>query len=211
MDFDEAEIRRPLPLRPLNASGKDACNGSVPKLNDIVLDPRVLSLHGYIVDQIHALAPYDVVWDDLNELKRLVTTSYEFARQFGCPSYESFGTILYVDRRVRREGDAISWAKWPDFLRWCMSEDAFDEIAEHYGAILSRYVVGRRLFVTQNGFLGMGTWNVKVGDDVCILSGGGVPYVLRSATDYADSWRYIGDAYVDGIMDVRSSLLPVLC
>ena len=53
----------------------------------------------------------------------------------------------------------------------------------------------------------MGTVEIQEGDEVCILFGGAVPYVLRSTGDADDSWTFIGDAYVDGIMDVGSQPL----
>lgn len=208
MDIDEPETYpdAPYTLRSYQTSGKGACDGSVPNLAATIHDPRVLSINGLILSQIHALAPHYVDWHDWKGLKRLVTTSLNFARHYGCSSYESFGRIMYLDMRAGNVYVNVSWTNWRAFLRWCMSEGDFVEFVDYYSHLLNHVAVGRRLFVTQNGFLGMGTWNIREGDDVCILSGGQVPYVLRPVDNYPDSWRYIGDAYVDGIMEVRSNL-----
>lgn len=56
---------------------------------------------------------------------------------------------------------------------------------------------GRRLFRTANKFLGLGPQAMRTGDQVCILFGGLVPFVLRPERGY---WRFIGECYVYGIM-----------
>jgi hypothetical protein len=41
---------------------------------------------------------------------------------------------------------------------------------------------------------------MKPGDVVCVLFGGGTPYVLRP-TATADEYLFLGSAYIHGIMD----------
>jgi hypothetical protein len=58
---------------------------------------------------------------------------------------------------------------------------------------------GRRLFETSRGFMGLGPPGAQVGDQVCLLLGGQVLYVLR---DREDGYReFIGECYVHGMMD----------
>jgi hypothetical protein len=58
---------------------------------------------------------------------------------------------------------------------------------------------GRRQFATENGHIGLGSQNTQVGDIVCVLFGGSVPYILRSS-DTPGFFKFIGECYVDGIM-----------
>jgi hypothetical protein len=58
--------------------------------------------------------------------------------------------------------------------------------------------VGRVLFFTENGFLGLGPSSMRVGDRIYILQGGKVPYVLRTQDSGASS--LVGECYVHGIM-----------
>jgi hypothetical protein len=44
---------------------------------------------------------------------------------------------------------------------------------------LRAVMVGRRLFVTEKGYLGAGPKSSKVGDKVVVLKGGSVPFVVR--------------------------------
>ncbi len=55
----------------------------------------------------------------------------------------------------------------------------------------------RRLFRTQNGYLGLGPRGLCKGDAVTLLKGGMVPLVLR---ERMDKWELVGDCYVHGMM-----------
>ncbi|RMJ13287.1 hypothetical protein CDV36_007061 [Fusarium kuroshium] len=89
----------------------------------------------------------------------------------------------------------------------------------------------RRLFITENGQLGVGPSTVAPGDRVCVVFGSPAPFVLSECTTCNDdtsgnqdsglassqTWRYLGDAYVHSIMhyagdvddDVRTGRLYV--
>jgi hypothetical protein len=62
----------------------------------------------------------------------------------------------------------------------------------------SNACVGRRLFVTESGRLGLGPGALKVGDRCCVLFGGIVPFVLRQR----DNARHllVGECYVRDVM-----------
>lgn len=87
-----------------------------------------------------------------------------------------------------------------------------------FRAQFSRYNGGRRLFVTgREQFLGLGPMSMKVGDEVWVLKGSKVPFLLRKIGDEEAVgtnggkgkgkpkiqkmyYKYIGDLYVHGIM-----------
>lgn len=54
-------------------------------------------------------------------------------------------------------------------------------------------------FITERGYLGIGPPDAMVGDEVWVLFCGNVPQVLRGRG--GDEFEYVGDAYVQGIMD----------
>jgi hypothetical protein len=76
----------------------------------------------------------------------------------------------------------------------------------------------RRMFLTINGFLGMGPDCVQEGDIVCVLSGGDLPFVLRLVQPKPEPhnkpdataphgqqssekhYRLVGECYVEGLM-----------
>jgi hypothetical protein len=58
---------------------------------------------------------------------------------------------------------------------------------------------GRQFFMSEKGYMGLAPITTRVGDAVCILFGGQVPFILRERDDFAHSM--IGECYVHGIMD----------
>lgn len=66
--------------------------------------------------------------------------------------------------------------------------------------------IGRRVYLTEKGYLGLGPGGMMHGDFVAFLFGGTVPHILRqkvgsSLSGHDTSWQYVGEAYCDGIMD----------
>lgn len=56
----------------------------------------------------------------------------------------------------------------------------------------------KRLFITENGFMGMGPQAMREDDLTVVFGGGTVPFVIRP---YDDGFRIIGSCYIEGIMD----------
>ena len=59
--------------------------------------------------------------------------------------------------------------------------------------------IGRKLFLTDTGYLGLGPSHMKEDDEIIVIPGGSVPYILRPQA--SEAWLYVGEAYCDGIMD----------
>jgi len=70
---------------------------------------------------------------------------------------------------------------------------------------------GRRLFITEGGYIGIGTESLMEGDAVCIMDRAQVPLVLRPKQCFigdgqhfpftiSKKWEFVGEAYVHGIM-----------
>lgn len=57
--------------------------------------------------------------------------------------------------------------------------------------------VGRRMFRTRDGWIGLGAGAVQAGDKIAILQGASVPVVVRPSSD----WVVVGDCYVHGVME----------
>ncbi|KAH6669318.1 heterokaryon incompatibility protein-domain-containing protein [Halenospora varia] len=55
------------------------------------------------------------------------------------------------------------------------------------------------LFITSRGYIGRGPLSMENGDQVCVLLGGKVPFVLRKEID-TDQYYLLGESYVHGIM-----------
>ncbi|KAH8598609.1 heterokaryon incompatibility protein-domain-containing protein [Bisporella sp. PMI_857] len=68
-----------------------------------------------------------------------------------------------------------------------------------YAPQMASRLNGKRIFVTSNGYLGLGSEYVEPGDVVVIILGAKMPFVLRKAE--GQTFMLIGESYVHGIMD----------
>lgn len=63
---------------------------------------------------------------------------------------------------------------------------------------LSIIFVSKRLVTTRKGFIGAAPLSVRPGDEVFLLSGGKVPFILRPKEPGV--WKLVGESYIHGIM-----------
>ncbi|KAL7943610.1 heterokaryon incompatibility domain-containing protein [Trichoderma barbatum] len=63
--------------------------------------------------------------------------------------------------------------------------------------------LGRRLYRTTAGYVGLGPADMRTGDCIVIFNGGTTPHLLRKLTGetQGDQYQYLGEAYCDGLMD----------
>lgn len=99
----------------------------------------------------------------------------------------------------------VSWASENDRSAY----DAFlqHSIRNHVYESLRDMVINQAFFITTCGYIGLGPPNLRIGDEIWVLSGGQVPFVLRRhigrgglISFETDRRSFIGDAYVHGIM-----------
>ncbi|KXH25918.1 heterokaryon incompatibility protein [Colletotrichum salicis] len=74
-----------------------------------------------------------------------------------------------------------------------------------YHTLMTPIVMDRRLFITDEGYIGLGKLSSHVGDEVWVLVGGKVPCVMRPIED-KKRFSLVGDAYVHGLMDGNWSI-----
>ncbi|KAK0109687.1 hypothetical protein ONS95_002366 [Cadophora gregata] len=66
-----------------------------------------------------------------------------------------------------------------------------------YLRLVEGYCSERQLFITRQGYLGLGPKGIRPEDTVCILFGGDTPYILRKKDT---CWKFVGECYVYGLM-----------
>jgi hypothetical protein len=68
----------------------------------------------------------------------------------------------------------------------------------------SSYLVGKRLIITDTNLIGYCNDLVQKGDEIYLLAGGRVPFILReekqNSVDEPKKFRLIGGANIDGMM-----------
>jgi hypothetical protein len=129
------------------------------------------------------------------------------------------GSLAYNGYSVRpaRSSDYAA------FVQWRMQMDDTLGTLESYEKVNSFWTlhnvvsIGRRFFITEQGYIRWGPTGITKGDHVAILSGGRVPYVLRRVSGKPETksehheesvehesmryFQFLGDAYVQGIMN----------
>ncbi|KAK4119043.1 HET-domain-containing protein [Parathielavia appendiculata] len=80
------------------------------------------------------------------------------------------------------------------------------EVGDYYRETMKVFV-GKRPFVTTEGYLGMGPADAAAGDVVVVFCGGRIPFVLRPLCMERREkrlFKYMGEAYCDGVMDGKA-------
>ncbi|KAF5565840.1 heterokaryon incompatibility 6 OR allele [Fusarium phyllophilum] len=81
-------------------------------------------------------------------------------------------------------------------------KEVLDQDGSLYESTMHHVSWHRRLFLTEGGYLGLAHPSVKPGDEVILLSGGRVPFVVRkSSLNEQACYHIVGEAYMHGIMD----------
>jgi hypothetical protein len=70
---------------------------------------------------------------------------------------------------------------------------------ERFRRAADRVLLDCQLFVTTNGHLGLGPWQMLPGDIVCFLSSADMPFVIQRTDN--NRFTLVGECYVDDIMN----------
>jgi hypothetical protein len=70
---------------------------------------------------------------------------------------------------------------------------------QRYMGTVESVVSNHRVLVTSKGYVGLGPKQVQDGDKIVVLAGAFVPYIVRK--DHGGFYRFVGEAYIHGIMD----------
>jgi hypothetical protein len=187
-------------------------------------DPKLLRVDGYQIDQISDITSMESAsrflgnnaafeWKSFVENSGSTYVNGELIHDVlwrtlvgGCidtdkcdDMRESFRAFMVIQEVLKE--DPQSSQEIDDILeRKSIDPDEFREYTGKLRPFQSEIHHSRRLFRTQNGFLGLGPMSAKVGDVVCIFKGGRVPYVIRKIPDGSSYFNFIGDCYVHAIM-----------
>lgn len=93
---------------------------------------------------------------------------------------------------------------YPEFTQWLSTrptsaESIPESVAREQASNTVRICRSRYFLITERGYLGLGPMTLEVGDIVCVLLGGNLPFILRRQEN--DEYRLVGESYVHGLMD----------
>lgn len=85
-------------------------------------------------------------------------------------------------------------------LKAAFRGDPSHEPASIFGDLFTKIYNGRRIFSTPDGYLGIGTEDIRPGDVIMLVAGADVPYVFRPLLGAAEAtFTLVGEAYVHGM------------
>ncbi|KAF4973369.1 hypothetical protein FSARC_347 [Fusarium sarcochroum] len=156
----------------------------------------VLDLQGLVLDSIVRVGD---ILDTPRSMKEMVTEWQD--KVFG--EYPLGGT--YREASCRTILADIYYGQ-TSYIRIDSCDNAeeilYDEL-DNFWTRIALSAFDKRGFSTAAGMIGLGNRDIQVGDSICILAGGKMPFILRQVEGPGGgvAYQYIGQAYVHGIMD----------
>jgi hypothetical protein len=96
------------------------------------------------------------------------------------------GMNSYSSKACHNQSVAADLAAYTRLKSWSainLHHRGADGDAERFEAMALRVCRSRRLFLTANGYVGLGSDAIREGDLVCILGGGDMPFILRQVKE----------------------------
>jgi heterokaryon incompatibility protein (HET) len=179
-------------------------DGTVLSLMGIMVDTVAVVDEGIAVDE-RVVVPHEDIVHATRRRQQLVQDFFSRRSSGGDEigiSWKSaffrtmLGDAITYDERVRRKVEAADEALFDAYLDNCQSNDVVES--------LTSMTLNQAFFITEEGQLGIGPPHTLKGDQVWVLRGSRVPFVLRPRPTDEGARRghaFIGDAYVHNVMD----------
>ncbi|KAH7244510.1 heterokaryon incompatibility protein-domain-containing protein [Fusarium redolens] len=196
-----------MPPRPGSLTLYAAAVGRDVRLQYSPADPDILKLSAYKVDKISKICPM------AEQTIQLTLENWANMIDFSAPYPSINGEAgSMIDAFWRTLIGNIDWThKFAAFALQAREElrDAdivspggLNQDGELYECTMHHVSWYRRLFVTNGGYIGLAPPSAQLGDEVVLLSGGRVPFVVRKRNlNIQECYSIVGEAYVHGIMD----------
>jgi hypothetical protein len=197
----------------------DATESSIVHLSD----SDYLKIRGLQVDRISSIVgsqyPSHKI-KDIHEHRRLLAKFRDETLQLTQSVYQTGDLALERYRRtlIADVPRSIGGRKWSDeeamtayksYLEVDLSQSSprahltKNEIvlSNMYQSLVGKACAGRRYIATVNGRVGLAPAKCQLGDVICVFLGTHALYVLRPDGADAGAFSFIGDCYVDGLMN----------
>ncbi|KAH7385285.1 heterokaryon incompatibility protein-domain-containing protein [Phaeosphaeria sp. MPI-PUGE-AT-0046c] len=198
----------------LNAPGFDYCASINQPVSVCVTTGCLPSLRGVCVDTINRIKnglpsnssefydPYDHIRDgdpfsseDLQHWLHGSRMPYTYPRSNGIGAWD----LVRIDGRKRSQVQSDQWNGVRNCIRWGASLSA--KISSKFAKSILK---NRLFFQTEQGYIGLGPFWMRSGDQVVIYDGSVTPFIIRKSITKdqdGDTWQHVGDCYLHGWMD----------
>lgn len=208
------------PAAIISTSEAGASGGMLPPVSDETSDPDVLRVCGILVSEVSSVGPIftpALIAKNENLTAAMRASASLISRLRApkpngdtvdlllktlCAGNEGFQSTKEGDSSIREALDQLMSTKGDSKIQATDADDD-DHSIEHsqsLASVITEYSVNRCIIVATDGTAGLGPPGVRPGDAIVIIFGAIVPYILRRQDTM---WTSIGDAYVEGAMEVR--------
>jgi hypothetical protein len=176
-----------------------------------VKDRKHLLTHGILIDRVKAVAMKTYIWESRN-IEETVHNWRRTCEENGVSvrtdeAIDAFAKVLCGGVIYRGAGplelleendvDLPTDSEWSEF--WATGN--VDVFPRRYSPACASAMDRRILYVTSSGRIGLSFPNTKVGDEVWIIHGSNVPFILRRQSGLPVQHRLVGETYLQGVMD----------
>lgn len=163
---------------------------------------RILSVRGFVFDTVKEVAPGS---ESLLDAQKLNQWYIWLTRELG-EKYHTMGTTheAALHTFVADIGIANNKYQRGSTAPWLVSMDGTDE-SFRSNSLVKRALHSRGVFISELGYMGLAREDVRKGDDISILFGGQVPFILRQ---HGETYQLKSECYVHGVMDGEAMKYP---
>ncbi|KAF2753755.1 HET-domain-containing protein [Pseudovirgaria hyperparasitica] len=111
-------------------------------------------------------------------------------------------TILDFARRIfgtENLSELSAWKGYKAETSSALHDKGLYEQVQLFGNAFTQVYDGRRILVSEKGYMGIAPESVKVGDVIFLVAGAGTPYVFRPVKDVENTYTLVGEAYLHGL------------
>lgn len=171
------------------------------------------------VDWIHSVMPDSAVGQGfenitefvgITELPHHVPTRGSIEDRF----WRTMTNDLTLEYNRRKTARRLQKSDYGSFYSWWTAIQAHqvDNISRFDMIVKLRVLLWQRIFITRDGRMGTGYPQIQPGDEVCVLIGGNMPFVIHPhqapdtnqhcpSSARVPAYTVIGECYLHGIMD----------
>lgn len=201
------------PLSPPNFDGSASYFSAGESRSSIenIGDPNKLCIPGILVDVIKETLSADRDFQYVSTaeyISDMVHSLYlpeQYPHTSELRNYALFKTMTTDLSPLAGRTDKSDQAMlYPEFTQWLSTRPTSVEsmpksVAREQASNIVRICRSRYFLITERGYLELGPMTLEVGDIVCVLLGGNLPFILRRQEN--DEYRLVGENYVHGLMD----------
>ena len=194
-------------IRPDSSAVYNPCPGTTMRAS---LHNRELEVRGHVAESLE-IATLTSIYDGIDQSKQVFGEWYHTLKAqdpFSASLEEAICRSLVGDKAYVLDSSGVfSWERG-SMVDWKLLQSDRDKLDQSslktYDSMLTSVFSmcgARRMARFSDGRVGILPAAAKIGDKIAVFNGGFCLYLLRPIPDRRDAYAFVGECYVDGLMD----------